>query len=218
MHPETELFVASDKVVFEGDFVVIHATEAMDWRIREFCKTPIWFRDHKYYLRSKRTGQPPRGVIYELAPWPEGLYGAESPQSIRYDEDYVIERNRLAGSVRGHDRFYHVLVPLYPFLGLAWSDFKNGTLARCGFDPVSITSASIFLIFTSFIMQSVFINRFGGGLLTFGLGSRSFLLYDWMLLALLGLDTVIRYANGLKGETDRPLGFCQWLWPKRANG
>ncbi|MDB6059148.1 MAG: hypothetical protein JWO95_2992 [Verrucomicrobiales bacterium] len=177
----TELFVATDKVVFEGDHVLIHATEPMDWRIREFCKVPIWFRDKKYYLRSKQTGQPPRGVIYELVPWPEDLHGAESPQSIRYDEDYVIARNHLGGSVRRHDRFYHVLAPLYPFLGLAWSDFKNGTLARCGFDPQSITSTSIFLIFTSFILQSVFINRFGGGLIaqTFG---RDYILYDWGLL------------------------------------
>ncbi len=215
MHRDTELFIATDKVVFEGDLVVIHATEAMDWRIREFCKVPIWFRDQKYYLRSKRTGQPPRGVIYELVPWPEDLHGAESPQSIRYDEDYVIARNRLAGSVRGHDRFYNVLVPLYPFLGLAWSDFKNGTLSRCGFDPQSITSASVFLTFCSLSLQGVFVGRFGGGLLTQTFG-RAFILYDLALLALLGLDTVIRYSHGLKGDTDRHLGFCQWLWPKRS--
>ena len=217
MHPDTELFIATDKVVVGEDLVVIHATEPMDWRIREFSKVPIWFCGQKFYLRSKRTGEPPHAFVYELAPWPEDLHGVESSQSIRYDADYVNERNRLAGSVRRHDRSYHFLVPLYPFLGLAWSNFKNGTLARCGFDPVSITSASIFLVFTCFIMQSVFINRFGGGLLTFGLGSRDFLIYDWLLLALLGLDCVIRYSHGLKGETDRPLGFCQWVWPKRSN-
>jgi hypothetical protein len=189
----------------------------MDWRIREFSKVPIWFCGQKFYLRSKRTGQPPRGVIYELALWPEDLHGAESSQSIRYDEDYVIARNRLAGSVRRHDRFYHFLVPLYPFLGLAWSDFKNKTLARCGFDPVSITSASVFLIFSSFILQSVFISKFGGGFLTQFFGSREFLIFDWAFMALLGLDTLIRYSHGLKGETERPLGFCQWIWPKRSN-
>src|SRR5690349_21142708 len=118
MQPDTELMVGTDRVVFEGDLVVIHATEAMDWRIREFCKVPIWFGDQKYYLRSKRTGQPPRGVIYDLAPWPADFHGGEAPTSIRYNEDYVIARNRLAGSVRTHDRFYTVLIPFYPFLGL----------------------------------------------------------------------------------------------------
>src|SRR5690348_7631376 len=115
-HPETELFVGTDKIVFQGDLVIIHATEAMDWRIREFSKVPIWFQEQKYYLRSKRAGQPPRGVIYTLTPWPEDLHGAESPQSIHYNEDYVNERNRLTGSVRRHDRSYHFLVPFYPFL------------------------------------------------------------------------------------------------------
>jgi hypothetical protein len=213
MPADTELFIGSDKVVFEGDLLVIHATEPMDWRIREFCKTPIWFRDQKYYLRSKRTGQPPHGVIYELAPWPEDLHGAESHQSIRYDEDYVIARNCLGGSVRRHDRFYYFLVPLYPVLGLAWANFKNGTLARCGFDPQSITSASVFLTFACLSVQGVFIGKFGGGLLTQTFG-RGYLLYDLALVALLGLDTVVRYVYLLNGETARPLGFCQWLWPK----
>jgi hypothetical protein len=213
---QSELFVATDKVVFQGDLLVIHATEVMDWRIREFCKVPIWFRDQKYYLRSKRPAQTPRGMIYELLPWPADFHGGESPQSIRYDEDYVLARNSLAGSVRRHDRSYHFLVPLYPFLGLTWSNFKNGTLARCGFDPQAITSASVFLTFATFSLQGVFIGRFRAGLLTqiFGGG---FMLYDVALWLLLGLDTVIRYTSLLKGDTDRPLGFCQWLWPKRLS-
>jgi hypothetical protein len=210
--PDTELMIGSDKVVFEGDLVVIHATEPMDWRLREFCKVPIWFRDQKYFLQSKRTGQPPRGVIYELAPWPENLHEV-SPDSICYDEEFVIERNRLNGSVRRHDRFNPILLPFYPFLGLAWSDFKNGTLARCGFDPQSITSASVFLVFCVFTLQGVFVGRFRAGLLTQFFGS-GFMIYDLGLLLLLGLDILVRYVSLLKGETDRFLGFCQWLVPK----
>jgi hypothetical protein len=186
--PNTELFVGSDKVVIEGDHVVIHATEAMDWRLREFSKVPIWFREQKYDLRSKRAGQAPRAFIYELVPWPEDLHGAASSQSVFYDEDYVKERNRLARSVRGHDRMYPVLAPFYPLLGFAWSDFKNTTLARCGFDPEAITSASVYLTMVLFMVESFFTTRAGCGIVTMCFGSRSYLIYDLGLMVLLGVD------------------------------
>src|SRR3989442_11606184 len=44
--------VGSDEVYFEGERVVIHASERMDWPVREFCKVPILFQGRKYYLRS----------------------------------------------------------------------------------------------------------------------------------------------------------------------
>lgn len=219
MHPGTELFIGTDKVIVGEDLVVIHATEAMDWPIREFCKMPIWFCGQKFYLRSKRAGQSSRGMIYELAPWPEDFHGGESPQCVCYDEEYVRERNRLAGSVRRHDRMYPVLMPFYPFLGLAWSDFKNTTLARCGFDPEAITSASVYLTIVCFMVQSFFTTRAGCGILTFFLG-RSYFIYDWALMMLIGIDILIRYTHSLKGSlnssTDRHLGFFQWIWPVRS--
>src|SRR5690348_5652450 len=89
----TEFIVGSDKVVIEGDHLLVYASEAMDWPIREFCKMPIWFREQKFYVRSKRAGQTARGMIYELAPWPEDFHGSESPQCVCYDEEYVSERN-----------------------------------------------------------------------------------------------------------------------------
>lgn len=220
MPAETEVMVATDRVEFEGDHLLIHATEPMDWRIREFSKVPIWFRGQRYYLLNKRAGQPPRGITYQLAPWPDDLHGAASSQSVFYDEDYVHARNNHGGSVRRHDRMYPVLAPLYPVLGFAWSDFKNTTLARCGFDPEAITSASVYLTIVMFMVQSFFTMRLGCGFFTFCLGSRSYLLYDLGLILVLGVDIVIRYSHGLKGslnpDSDRHLGFFQWIWPTRA--
>lgn len=208
------LQIGSDQVTFESDCVIIHATESMDWPIREFCKVPIWFRDQKYYLRSKQTGQPPHAMIYELAPWPADLHD-QSPKHITYDESYVTERNRLAGSVRKHDRAYYILVLFYPLLGLAWSGFKNRTLARCGFDPQSITSASIFLIFSLCVLETVFVGWLRAGFFAYLFHSATIVAVDWILLLLFGFDSVIRYARLLRDDMDKRWGFCEWLWPER---
>ena len=205
--------IGSDKVNFEGDCLVIHATEPMDWPIREFCKVPVVFRGRKYFLQSKRMGQPPRGMIYELAPWPAGLH-EESPKQIVYDEEYVTERNRLAGAGRRHDRLYYVLVLFYPFLGLAWSGFKNRTLARCGFDPQSITSASVFLTFSLFVVEGVFVGWFRAGILAYLFHSETLVMVDWALLLFLGIDSAMRYGQLLKLDMAKHWGFCEWLWPE----
>ncbi len=38
---------------------------------------------------------------------------------------------------------------------------------------------------------------------------------DWALLFLLGMDTVIRFAQSLKFDVEFHWGICEWLWPKR---
>jgi len=77
--------IGSDEVVFDGERIVIHAAEPMDWPVREFCKVPVFFRGRKYYLRSKRGVEQPRPMVYELWPWPADLHEA-SQHTVVYDE------------------------------------------------------------------------------------------------------------------------------------
>jgi uncharacterized RDD family membrane protein YckC len=165
--------IGSDEVFFEGECVVIHAAEPMDWPIREFCKVPIWFQGRKYYLRSKRNAEQPGPIVYELWPWPADLHDA-SPHAVVYDEAYAIERDKAAAKGRRHEWLYLALLPLYPFLGLLWSGFKSRALGPLGFEPTSITKASIVLTFNLFIVEGIFVGWLAGGILTYFRGGLRF--------------------------------------------
>lgn len=204
----------SDKVHAEGERLIIQATEPMDWPIREFCRIPLYFQGRKYYLRSKRKGEPPYAMVYELWPWPTGSHEASTRQVI-YDEAYVLERDRMAAKGRGYERLHVILLPLYPLLGLCWSGFKNRVLASIGFEPGSITKASIALTFNLFIAEGVFVGWLAGGLLMYLLQRPGLRVVDWALMIMLGADSLMRFSQSLKLDVDRHWGFCEWLWPKR---
>ncbi len=201
------LSIGRDKVTVEPERLMIYAAEPMDLPIREFCKVPVYFRGIKYYARSRRAGEGPCAVMYELWPWPAGLQESSTRQLI-YDEAYVAERDRLALIRRRHERLFLVLLPIYPLLGLCWSRYKNQVLGRWGFEPGSITKASIFFIFSVFLVEGIFVGWLGGGVL----GVRAL---DYALLVLLGADTVLRYDQALKLDVERYWGICEWVWPKR---
>ena len=209
------LDIGSDQVQLEAERVVIYAAEPMDWPIREFCKVPIFFQERKYYLRSKRReGTPPRRV-YELSPWPADLHEA-SPRGIFYDEAYVMERDAAAASNRRHRRLYLALLPLYPLLGLFWSGFKQRVLGRLGFEPGSITKASIVLTFSLFIAEGICVGWLVGGILTYFVGQSALRPLDWGLMLILGADSVMRFGQSLKLDVEHPWGFYEWLWPTKT--
>src|SRR6266511_2730531 len=83
------LSVASDKVLYYGESVIIYATREMpDWQVREFCKIPIYFEGRKFYLLRPRlqfVTHHIRGFHASLAQ--EDLH-EESNLSITYDQDY----------------------------------------------------------------------------------------------------------------------------------
>lgn len=176
------------------------------------AKVPIYFCEQKYYVRSKRKGERPHQVIYELWPWPEDLHEA-SPRSVVYNEAYVIERNRAAAIARRHEGLYAVLLPLYPLLGLLWSGFKHRVLVPLGFEPRAITQASIALTFGIFIGEGIFVGWLAGGMLMYLLGRPALRPLDWLLLLVLGADSTMRLGQSLKLDVEHCWGFCEWLWP-----
>jgi hypothetical protein len=206
--------IGSDQVTVDRERLIIHAAEPMDWPIREFCRVPIYFAGRKYYLRSKRAGERPRQIIYELWPWPAELHES-SGRHVIYDEAYVLARDELAAKRRGHERLYLVLLPAYPLLGLCWSRFKNHVLVRLGFEPGSITKASVALTFCLFMVQGIFVGWLAGGMLMYFLGRPGLRLADWALVFVLGADSVMRFSQSLKLDVELHWGFCEWLWPRR---
>ena len=206
--------IGSDEVYLEGERVVIHAAEPMQWPIREFCKVPIFFQERQYYLRSKRQDVPARRMVYELWPWPADLHEA-SHRAVVYDEFYVTERDAAAGTSRRHGRLYVALLPFYPLLGLFWSGFKQRVLGQVGFEPGSITRVSIALTFNLFIAQGIFVGWLGGGLLTCFLGWAALRPIDWALMLILGADSAMRFGQSLKLDVEHQWGFCEWLLPRR---
>ena len=201
------LNIGTDRVCLEPERLIIHAAEPMDLPIREFCKVPVHFQGQKYYVRAKQAGERPCAVVYELWPWPPELHEA-STQQLFYDEAYVTERNRMAATRRRHERRHWVLLPLYPLLGLCWSRYNNQVLGAWGFEPGSITNASIFLTFNFVVADGIFVGWLGGGIL----GVR---VWDWALLFLLGADTVLRYGQSLQLDVEHHWGICEWMWPGR---
>jgi hypothetical protein len=208
------VIIGSDEVSLDAERVFIHAARPMDWPIREFCRVPIWFEGQKYYLRSKHAGQSPRPVVYELWPWPADFHGA-STREVVYDEDYVLKRDEAASDDRRNHRLYLALLPLYPLLGLLWSGFKGRVLCPLGFEPASITNASVFLIFNLFVVEAVFTGWLAGGLLTYFLGQPALRPVDWTILLLLGADSLMRFSQSFKSEIEGHWGFFEWLRPGR---
>jgi hypothetical protein len=129
----------------------------------------------------------------------------------------VEEREALLRAERRNDVLHLVLLPLYPFLGLCWAEFKTTKLAMVGFDPTSITKASLAVTLNLAIVEGILLGwlmHAGEGVVTLALRRPSLLWMDWLLLVLCSLDTVIRYSGSLHSEAEYHLGFCEWLWPK----
>ena len=206
------LNVGTDRVQVSEERVVIDATEAMDWPVREFCRVPIFFRDAKYYVRTQTEAAAPYVRRYELWPWPAQLHEA-APRHVVYDEAYVTQRNAAAAVGRRNDRIHRALVPLYPLLGLCWSRFKNRVLTPLGFEPRSITAASVMLIFSLMIVEGIFVGWLNGGLLLWLAGRDVARGVERVFFLTLVLDCVFRFDRLLKSDTlDHP-GFGEWLWP-----
>lgn len=206
--------VGSDRVCVGEDRVVIEAAELMDWPLREFCRVPIFFEGRKYFLHRLGQAEKPYAKRYELCPWPANLH-EESPRTVCYDTAYVANRDQLARQQRRFDRLHLLLLPLYPFLGLCWSGLKNGLLNRIGFEPRSITAASVALAFNLLILEGIFVGWLRGGLLLVLLGNARLQAADLALMALLAGDTVARYSQLLKTDVQRHWGFCEWMIPAR---
>jgi len=203
------LRVGSDKVLWFGESVLIHATREMpDWQVREFCKIPIYFDGRKYYLKKKLRLERPYAMSYELDPWPEDLH-EESNLDITYDAQYVAQRDQLIQSDKRNDLGRALLLPFFPFLGFLWSGFKDRKLERFGLSPVSMTTASVLLEFALVVIEVIFlfIFHYGFAQVVLGLSTSRF---DFTLFVLLLVDMIARADQVLRG-VDPPAGFLEWL-------
>src|SRR5260221_2710458 len=187
----------------------------MDWPLRDFCKIPIWFQGRRYFLQSKRLGGTRRATVYELWPWPVDLHEA-SPNGVVYDSDYVIARDAAAARRDRNEKLHLMLLPFYPLLGLFWSGFKNSVLCPIGFEPGSITRASVVLTANLFIAEGIFVGWLAGGILMYFVNLPALRIVDWGSLLILGADAVMRFGQSLKFGVERHYGFCEWLWPGRS--
>lgn len=208
--------VGTDRVHIHGDKVVIEAAHLMDWPIREFCKVPIYYEGRKYYVRGHSAAPLPFIKRYELWPWPADLH-EESNRSVVYSEAYVAERDRAAQKQRSGSVQHAMLLPVYPLLGLFWSRFKAQTLLKLGFEPRSITSASVMLVFCLFVLEGVFVGWFRIGLCAWLFHGMAFRNLDWILLIVMGADTVMRYSQSLDLDAQEHWGFCEWVARRAKN-
>ena len=186
----------------------------MDWPVREFARVPVYFENQKFRVVRVSGAPPPYAKTYELEPWPADLH-EESKRAVFYDEDYVAHRDATAREQRRYDHTYWLLLPLYPFLGLLWSSFKNRVLWRWGFEPRSITSASVALVFGLFLAEGIAVGWLVSGLLTQFCGSWSYRKWDLLMTAVLFLDSTLRFSQLLQMDVQNYWGFCEWLWPRR---
>lgn len=237
MNPITEpaprlLQVGPDRVTVTDQEVVIEAKrELPDWEVREFQVVPIYFEDRKYHLVDKRRATSPFAWRYLLQPWPEG--GLDTAKRfLVYDADAVAQRDAAhAGEIR--EALARVfLLPFYPVLGLCWSSVQQ-RLVRFGFVPRTLTSISIFTVFSLTFAQLVFtsisinasvrsgqmmmgglLRMIGGDHLPLGPVSLPVGWLDLVLFVALLADAAIRYTYYLR-EDQWTGGFLEWLLPKR---
>lgn len=210
--------VGSDQVLIEEHLLIIHARHPFpDWKVREFCRHPIYFRDRKYFIRSRCPAEAPFAMRYELAPWPADLH-EESSLSFIYDPVLVRARDESLKLDRHQDRLYYLLMPFYPVLGYCWSKFKTRVLAPLGFAADSITSASTMLSLCLAILDAFFLVYLGGGFIALVLRMipRSPGFYTawvgWLDLGFLLIiiaDCITRYG-GLIRNPDQVDGFLEW--------
>ena len=211
----TEHAVGGDLVRVSDDKLVVFARREMaDWTVREFCRVPIHFRGHKFYLMRKEPGPAPYAFCYELGMWHSEL-GMESNRPIHYDEDYVAERDQNFRTSRKHDNLHSALFALYPFLGFCWSGFKERVLGPVGFDPVDITDASVMFAFAYFMLNAVFVCYFGAGFLAV-VFSRMWLLYvDYLMFVVVPIDCAVRFGRIIRGDSV-PAGFLEWVFRRET--
>ena len=201
--------IGPDKVIFHDDAVIIWAAREMsDWQVREFCRIPIYFQGRKYYLKRRSRMDPPYVMGYELEAWP-AEYQGESTLSINYGEQYVAERDRGARTDQQNELLRLALLTIYPLLGFLWSRFKDRKLERFGFNPRSITEASLFVQLAFVICESVFLFVFRCGFIETAIGFADARL-DLLLFVIGAADVVIRSNQVLRGD-EHPDGLLEWL-------
>ena len=188
-----------DLVRVEGDVLAIYSPRDMpDWVVREFSRPAIVFQEQKCFLLAKERVRGPFRWKYSLRAWPQDDHQSP-PYTIVYSHAYVCGRERDHSRRVALDSTACLLRPLFPVLGFLWSGTKE-RLAFLGFPTRSITSASVAIEFFGFMVLGIFTGYLG-----------CFSIRNLILLALLGLDLLMRYDAVLR-EDKRQFGFLEWCF------
>jgi hypothetical protein len=93
---------------------------------------------------------------------------------------------------------------------------KECVLWPIGFVPVSITSASVMLVFCAAFFDAILFGYLGGGVVIRMFGAGAFggwaRLVDFLMIGLLGLDCMVRFGQLLEGSEPVPDGFLEWIF------
>jgi len=231
----TVLEVGPDRVTISAEEAVIEAKSPMpDWEVREINHVPVYLRDKKYYLIEKRKAAAPYAVRYLLRPWPE-YQETNATGFLSFDTEMISARDSHLRAGKIDDLGRAFLMPFYPVLGLLWSGAQK-RLIRFGYVPHVITGFSIFVTFCLVFGQAVFAmillnsslrmgtvmvggflralasaDRLAVGPLTVPVG-----VLDGVLLLLLVVDTVVRYAHYMRDDQWAG-GFLEWAVPRRKS-
>jgi hypothetical protein len=228
----TKIKIGRDQVTISGNQVTIDARHPFaDWQVREFARIPIYFQDRKYFLREKAQGPKPFAVRYVLELWPED--NREPARcAFDYNEEIVAERDAAIRGGHYENVMRAVLLLVFPFLGLLWSDTKD-KLARFGILSRTVTGISNFIVFGVLMLDGIFAKmlmmgsmRSGklvlGGIVRafsnqdywdFGICQVPILWVDCALFCFLLVDLLWRYGHYLQhGDlAEVNLGFGEWI-------
>ena len=208
---ERSILIGTDQVYLGQTAVAILAVrENEGWTVREFSRMGISLEGKFYRLLHRTAAEKPFAWRYDLVEWTD----PQPPHHyVQYDEQYVHERNRGQRSDRTLDLINTIVKPFYPFLGFAWSGFKERVLVPCGYNARSITSASLMIETGFFMLESIFVLHLRNGFLMQVLSSEFMGFLDIFLFLFMPIDLIIRTNQVMRGD-EFPIGFMEWAVPR----
>ncbi len=206
--------LASDHVLFKGGQVIVHTQlEMKDWELRKYRRTQILFEGNPYcivHIDASARGE----IRYFLEPWGPNLDDIPG-KTIRYDENFVRERDRALKEQKKAERHGYFLVALTPLLGLLYSGLKRRIEDQYGISARISTRLSLYLEGFCLLASGVTVTIFtlaagiGPAFGAEGIGMPGSWFLPLFILVLVP-DFLMRYSSSLKDESSPP-GFYEWL-------
>jgi hypothetical protein len=187
--------LGTDRLIDEGDDLVVYAPPMDGWTVRKFRRLAILVEGRRYYVGERRELNP-RVVRYQLHRWPDDdtdLAGGE----LVYDEQFVLERDVAASDRRIRQQQRLLRWALQPLYGFRWEAAKRRAHVAWGFHPRTITKYSLYLQWVLILLLSAWVIFIP----TFVYGPIAFLL----------IDGFFRVAE-LFRDPEVPYGFYEWLF------
>ena len=202
-----------DRIIRRGhQLMIIAAVDMPEWEVRKNRKIAILVGTTIWWIAGKTDSE--RGSVrYTLEPWDQYLNQIPG-RTIRYDAEYVRQRDEDLKSRKICRRWSDALVLIKPLIGFLPSQIKVRIEERYDISARSATFLSLFiqLLVCFSLGAGVEIFAFAGlrGAIQGMDVGLAFLACAIPLLLLLLADMMMRYHNYLS-ETRSPYGFCEWV-------